>query len=290
MSSLTAKCKPYIALCKIRVVLLMLWCSWTGMLLTPHAFQHWDAMLFATLGIGLCAAGGAALNHFGDRFYDGLMQRTAHRPLPNGELSAYEVLIFAGTVILLGALLLLLGTNRMTMIYTLLTTGGYAIVYTLFLKRSSPQNIVIGGLSGAMPPLLGWMALANNIDARPLLLVLMIFLWTPPHFWALCLYRHHEYEKIDLPMLPQTHGKSFTRLNIWLYALLMVAASLLPYAIHMLGIVYLIGLIPLNFLWLKYAYRLWQHGDNCKQFFIFSIQYLAAYFLLVIVDTMIPYA
>ncbi len=276
----------YLALTKPRIVLLAAFCALIGMLLASDEMVPWPILVFGTLGIALLAASGFAFNCLIERGIDARMARTRARPLARGEVGATSTVVFAGVLGGLGAWLLYAFVNTLTMWLTLATFVGYAIVYTVILKPATPQNIVIGGASGAMPPVLGWAAVANEVSAQSLLLALIIFVWTPPHFWALALYRIEDYRKSGLPMLPVTHGPEFTRLNILLYTLLLVATTLLPYLIGMSGLFYLVAALALGLVFLGYAWRLWrQYSDAlARRTFGYSILYLAALFGALLVD------
>ena len=232
----------YLALTKPRIVLLAAFCALIGMLLASDGMVAWATMVFGTLGISLLAAAGFTFNCLVERSIDAKMARTRARPLARGEIGAPSTLLFAGALGGLGSALLYAFVNPLTMWLTLATFVGYAVVYTVILKPATPQNIVIGGASGAMPPVLGWAAVANDVNAPALVLFLIIFVWTPPHFWSLALYRVEEYRKSGLPMLPVTHGSEFTRLSILLYTLLLVATTVLPVVIGMSGQFYLAAL------------------------------------------------
>ncbi|MBP8263187.1 MAG: heme o synthase, partial [Pseudomonas sp.] len=234
-----ASWRDYLELTKPRVVVLMLITSLVGMFLATRAGVAWPVLVFGNLGIGLCAGAAAAVNHVVDRRIDSIMARTHKRPVTAGRLSPVAALSFALLLAVTGMALLLAFTNELAAWLTLASLLGYAVLYTGFLKRATPQNIVIGGLAGAAPPLLGWVAVTGHISAEPLLLVLIIFAWTPPHFWALAIHRKEEYAKADIPMLPVTHGEHYTKVHILLYTCMMFAVTLLPYAIHMSGLLYL---------------------------------------------------
>ena len=276
----------YLALTKPRIVLLAAFCALIGMLLASDGMVPWPILVFGTLGIALLAASGFAFNCLIERSIDARMARTRARPLARGEVSATATVVFAGVLGGLGAWLLYAFVNELTMWLTLATFVGYAIVYTVILKPATPQNIVIGGASGAMPPVLGWAAVAGEVSAQALLLALIIFVWTPPHFWALALYRIEDYRKSGLPMLPVTHGPEFTRLNILLYTLLLVATTLLPYLIGMSGLFYLAAALALGLVFLGYAWRLWRSYSDAlaKRTFGYSILYLAALFGALLID------
>lgn len=277
----------YYILCKPRVVLLMLLTSWAGMYL--GATQPIPAWLWitATLGIAFMSGSAATLNHIIDNHVDALMDRTRNRPLPSGKLTIKSALIFSAVQGSAGFLILYFGVNPLTAILTLLAAIGYSAVYSLYLKRATSQNIVIGGLSGAMPPLLGWTAVTGELDPKAWLLVLIIFTWTPAHFWALCLHRYHDYKKTAIPMLPITHGIPFTKLNIVLYSLLTVACSLLPYAIGMSGSFYLVTVLLLDAGLMAYALKLqFATNDNliALKTFQYSLVYLTGLFIVILLD------
>ena len=276
----------YYALTKPRVVMLAAFCALIGMLLASEGMVPWPILVFGTLGISLLAGAGFAFNCLIERNIDARMSRTRARPLARGEVGAAGTIVFAGVIGGLGAWLLYAFVNPLTMWLTLATFVGYAVIYTVILKPATPQNIVIGGASGAMPPVLGWAAVANDITAQALVLFLIIFVWTPPHFWALALYRVEDYRKSGLPMLPVTHGSEFTRLNILLYTLLLVATTVLPYLIGMSGEFYLLAALVLGGLFLVYAWYLWRDYSDAlaRKTFGFSIFYLAALFGALLVD------
>ncbi|MEM1243956.1 MAG: heme o synthase [Pseudomonadota bacterium] len=276
----------YLELCKPRVVALMLLTSMVGMLLASEQAISLTTMFLATLGIGLCASSGAAINHIADQHLDAIMARTKKRPLPCGKLTNLHAISFALALLAAGMFVLFTFVNGLTAWLTFLTFVGYAGIYTLFLKRATPQNIVIGGLAGAMPPLLGWVAITGNISAFPLLLVLIIFIWTPPHFWALAIFRYQDYRNAEIPMLPVIYGIKYTKLNILFYSILLLLISVLPYLCNMTGLIYLLGSLVLNgrFLWL--AMRTFFASDNkfAIQLFRYSIIYLMLLFILLLID------
>jgi len=278
--------RQFIALTKPRVVSLIVFTAMIGMFLATPGLPPALPMLFATLGIALVAGSAAAVNCLIEQKIDAKMARTRARPLPRGELTSMQTLVFAGVVGAAGLCLLYLMVNALTMWLTLVTFLGYAIVYTVLLKPATPQNIVIGGASGAMPPVLGWAAIANEVPPEALLLFLIIFVWTPPHFWALALYRAKEYAKAGLPMLPVTHGGEFTRLHIVLYTCTLFAVSLLPFAIRMSGWLYLASAIVLGGVFLRYAVALYRrYSDSlARATFRYSIVYLTALFSALLVD------
>jgi heme o synthase len=243
-------------------------------------------LIAATIGIALLAAAGFVVNCLAERHIDARMARTRARPLARGEVDFIPALVFAGVLGSLGSAVLLAYVNQLTMWLTMATFVGYALVYTLLLKPATPQNIVIGGASGAMPPLLGWVAITNEINAPALVMFLIIFIWTPPHFWALALYRIEDYKRSGLPMLPVTHGPEFTRLNIWLYTILLAACSLLPFVIRMNSYIYLASAVVLSGVFLWYAWGLWRNYSDelARKTFRYSIWYLCALFAAMLVD------
>lgn len=278
--------QDYLELCKPRVVMLMLLTAIIGMFLATPAMVPWQILFFGTVGIGLGACSGAVLNHLVDRHFDAMMHRTKERPVASGRIQSRQAFIFAVILGIASMAILCYWVNVLTALLTFAALIGYAIIYTVFLKHATPQNIVIGGLAGAMPPLLGWTAVAGQIEFAPWLLVLIIFAWTPPHFWALAIYRRDEYAKADIPMLPVTHGIPYTKLSILLYTFLLVAATLLPFAVDMTGMIYLVGVIILDLGFLYWAIKL-KNSDDPKvayKTFKYSITYLALLFLLLLLD------
>ena len=249
--------KSYYILCKPNVVYMMLITALVGMLLAQETVPSISYMFIALLGIALCSGSAAAINQVIDRSADASMNRTDKRPLPQGDISPIHASIFALVIGFLGALILYIFVNTLTMYLTIASLIGYAFIYTVYLKRATPQNIVIGGLAGAAPPLLGWTSITNSIDAYSLLLVLIIFIWTPPHFWALAIYRKDEYAKESIPMLPVTHGVAFTKLQIVLYTIILFLVSLLPYIVLMSGVIYLISALVLSSVFLYYSIKLY---------------------------------
>lgn len=278
--------RDYLELTKPKVVVLMLITSLVGMFLATRAGVPWTVLLFGNLGIALCAGGAAVVNHVLDRRIDALMARTCKRPVAKGRVAPLPALAFALALAIAGMTLLLAFTNPLTAWLTLASLLGYAVVYTGFLKRATPQNIVIGGLAGAAPPLLGWVAVSGHLSAEPLLLVLIIFTWTPPHFWALAIHRKEEYAKADIPMLPVTHGEHYTKLHILLYSLVLLAVSLLPYAIHMSGPLYLACALLLGLRFLQWAWVLYRgtRPHAAIGTFKYSIAYLFLLFIALLVD------
>ncbi|WP_019624800.1 heme o synthase [Thioalkalivibrio thiocyanoxidans] len=278
--------RDYLALCKPKVVAVMMFTAWVGMLLAAPGSLPWQALLFGTLGISLMAGSAAALNHMLDRHADALMQRTRRRPLPSGKLDMGHSLVFTGVLGISGFVILLLLVNPLTALLTLLSLVGYAVVYTVFLKRATPQNIVIGGAAGAMPPLLGWTAVTGQIEPMALVLFLIVFTWTPPHFWALAIYRKDEYARVGTPMLPVTHGEDFTRLQILLYTALLLAVTLLPFGMGISGWLYLLAALGLGGTFLYHAVMLLRTRSRQRAIrtFLYSIVYLLGLFGALLVD------
>ena len=276
----------YLLLCKPRVVVLIVFTAVVGMFLAVPGWPPVNALLAGTLGIGLAASSAAAINHLLDQATDARMKRTRNRPLATGQLTRRNVLLFALSLGFLAMTLLVIWVNTLTAVLTFLSLIGYAIVYTAWLKRATPQNIVIGGAAGAAPPVLGWTAVTGSLDPQALLLFLIIFTWTPPHFWALAIYRKEEYALVDIPMLPVTHGAAFTRLQILLYTILLVIVTTLPYLTGMSGLVYLAGVTVLNAGFMWYALRMMTSRDILLPMhtFAFSITYLMVLFIFLLVD------
>ncbi len=285
-ASLRRHGRDYLELTKPRVVALITFTAMVGMLLATPGMVPWDILVFGSLGIALMAGSAAAINHLVDRRVDAIMARTRHRPLPSGHLEAWQVLGFALIIGAIGQGLLLAFTNPLTAVLTFASLIGYAVIYTLFLKRATPQNIVIGGAAGAAPPLLGWTAVTGQVDPGALLLFLIIYIWTPPHFWALAIHRRHDYADADIPMLPVTHGVAFTRLHILLYTILLFLITLLPFLTGMSGWIYLAGAVVLGLRFLGYAARLYATGDDrlAMPTFGFSIVYLFGLFAALMLD------
>jgi protoheme IX farnesyltransferase len=274
------------ALTKPRVVQLIVFCAVIGMFLAESTLPAWQPVLYGTLGIWLVASAAAAFNCLVEQKIDAVMRRTAWRPSANGELSAPVIITFSGGLCAAGMWLLYTQVNPLTMWLTFGTFVGYAVVYTIFLKPATPQNIVIGGASGAMPPVLGWAAVSGNVSVEAMLLFLIIFLWTPPHFWALALYRVEDYKKSGLPMLPVTHGSEFTRTQILLYTLLLSAVTLLPYVLGMSGLIYLASAVVLDGIFIAYAWALKREYSDLlsRKTFRYSILYLSLLFAALLVD------
>jgi protoheme IX farnesyltransferase len=280
------KLRDFVELCKPKVVLLMLLTVLVGALLSQSGSPDLWILSVAMIGIGFCAASAAAINHVIDEHIDGVMARTRRRPVATGRLTRQQALLFALSLALIGMSLLLIFVNQITAWLTLLSLIGYAVVYTMFLKRATPQNITIGGLAGAMPPLLGWTAMTGELHANALLLVLIIFAWTPPHFWALAIHKRDEYAKAGIPMLPVTHGVDFTRIQIVLYSLLMLAATLLPVMTGMSSLIYLVGIMILNLRHFWMLTKIFDESDQQAPFqlFKYSIKYLFWLFLIILMD------
>lgn len=279
--------KDYYTLCKPRVVLLMLLTMWAGMYLGASHTIPWWLWLNATLGVALVSGAAATINHIIDHRIDALMDRTKSRPLASGKLTLQAAWIFATTQTIIGFLILYVGVNPLTAVLTLLAGVGYSVIYSIYLKRSTSQNIVIGGLSGAMPPLLGWTAVTNHMDPQGWLLVLIIFAWTPAHFWALCIHRIEDYKKSGFPMLPITHGIAHTKIQIVLYTILTAICSSLPYVIGMSGLLYFVSVTILNIGFIGYALKLQFAKENnpiALKTFHYSLIYLTGLFLVILLD------
>jgi protoheme IX farnesyltransferase len=278
--------RAFYALTKPRVVSLIVFTAVIGMFLATPGMVPVQILLAATLGIASVAGAAAAVNCLVEQKIDAVMQRTRARPLPRGELSSLQTLLFAGTLGGVGLWVLVHFVNPLTMWLTLATFVGYAIVYTVILKPMTPQNIVIGGAAGAMPPVLGWAAVTGEVTTEAMLLFLIIFAWTPPHFWALALYRTEDYARAGVPMLPVTHGKEYTRLQVLLYTIILFAVSLLPFAVRMSGWLYLAAALALGAVYLGYAVRIYTaYSDRLAQrCFRYSIVYLATLFAALLVD------
>jgi protoheme IX farnesyltransferase len=278
--------RAFYSLTKPRVVSLIVFTAVIGMFLATPGVVPIEILLAGTAGIALVAGAAAAVNCLVEQKIDAVMSRTRWRPLPQGEVSLAQTLVFAGALGGIGLWLLFHFVNALTMWLTLATFVGYAIVYTVILKPATPQNIVIGGASGAMPPVLGWAAVTGEVTIEAMLLFLIIFAWTPPHFWSLALYRTEDYARAGVPMLPVTHGKQYTRLQVLLYTLILFAVSLLPYAIRMSGLVYLIAASVLGGIFLGYALRIYLAYSDAvaHKTFRYSIVYLAALFAALLVD------
>lgn len=278
--------KNFFALCKPRVTSLIVFTALIGMFMaTPHMVPL-PLLIATTLGVAFASGAAAAFNCLIEHKIDAVMARTRGRPLPTGQLSVNQTAIFATILGSAGLAILYIWVNPLTMWLTLATFVGYAVIYTVFLKPATPMNIVIGGASGAMPPILGWAAMNNVVSPESLIMFLIIFAWTPPHFWALALYRREEYAKVGMPMLPVTHGEAFTLLHILLYTIILVAVSLMPYGLGMSGIIYLISAFILNGIFLAYVIKLYRKysDDLAKRTFTYSIIYLTLIFAALLVD------
>jgi heme o synthase len=283
--TLVGSMDDYLALTKPKVVLLIVFTAIVGMFLTPQ-IPAWQPLVFGSLGIWLAASSAAAINQVLDARADAEMKRTAQRPLPSGQITEIEALLFAGVLGISAMLILTLLVNTLTAALTFASLIGYAVIYTVFLKRATPQNIVIGGAAGAAPPVLGWVAVTGELHADALLLFLIIFTWTPPHFWALAIHRKDEYAKVDIPMLPVTHGVEYTRLHILFYTVLMILVTLLPYLTGMSGWIYLIAALGFGarFLYLSVAMMRGDDASLPMRTFSFSIIYLMGIFSALLVD------
>ena len=280
------RAREYLELTKPRVVALIAFTALVGMFLAVPGLPPLDKLLLGMLGIALAAASAAAINHLLDQKADAVMARTRGRPLPTGHLRSMQAAWFALALGALSMLVLGVWVNLLTALLTFVSLIGYAFVYTLWLKRATPQNIVIGGAAGAAPPVLGWAAVTGDVSGDALLLFLIIFIWTPPHFWALALYRAKEYGSAGIPMLPVTHGNDFTRLHILLYTILLTAVTIMPFASHLSGMIYLSGAMLLNAGFLYHAWRLYRaySDERARRTFFYSIQYLTALFALLLID------
>ena len=277
--------QDYLTLCKPRVVLLMLLCALVGMLLATPGMVPWDILVFGNLGIALVAASAAAMNHLMDARVDAVMARTRNRPVAQGRVSGAQGAVFVALTGLVGLVMLAWLVNPLTALLNLASWIGYGLIYTVYLKRATPQNIVIGGLFGAAPPLFGWTAVTGTIDGGALLLVLIIFAWTPPHFWALAIDRVDEYREVAIPMLPVTHGEQYTKLHILLYTVILILISVMPFVIGMSNILYLAVALVLGGVFLFHCVRMLKDRDQAPiQTFRYSIVYLMLLFIGLVVD------
>ena len=279
--------RDYFELTKPRVVMLIVFTAVVGMFLAVPGWPGASAMLFGTIGIGMAASAAAVFNHVLDARIDIHMLRTRSRPLPEGRVSETNALAFASATCVLSMIILWFLVNPLTAVLTFGSLIGYAVIYTVFLKRATPQNIVIGGAAGAAPPVLGWTAVTGEIHSSALLMFLIIFVWTPPHFWALAIARKDEYAKVGIPMLPVTHGEEYTRLHILLYTVLLVVITVIPYLTGMSGLIYLVAAVALGAIFLNYAVRMLRDRDDVElpmRTFKFSITYLAILFAALLVD------
>ncbi|MDH3315139.1 MAG: heme o synthase [Gammaproteobacteria bacterium] len=282
--------REYLVLCKPRVVSLIVFTAVIGMFLSTEGMAPLAALVFGTLGIGLAASAGAAINHIADQRIDAVMARTRGRPLPTGRLDTTRAVVFAGVLCAISMLMLISMVNTLTAALTFASMIGYSVIYTVFLKWRTPQNIVIGGAAGAMPPVLGWTAVTDSIDPHALLLFLIIFAWTPPHFWALAIHRKDDYARADIPMLPVTHGVAFTRTYVLLYTVVLFVVSLLPFVTRMSGVLYLAAALILGAGFLYQALVLYRGRDRGAPYrtFKYSIHYLSGLFAALLVDHYIP--
>lgn len=285
-SMLFGNWRAYYEITKPKVVALLVLTALVGMSLSVQGAIPWQILIPAMLGIGLLSSAAAAVNHIVDERIDAQMGRTHNRPLPNGKITSKKAIIFALCLAISGFVILYDLVNALTAWLTFAGLVGYSVVYTMYLKRATPQNITIGGLAGAIPPLLGWTAMTNEIHANALLLVLLIFTWTPPHFWALAIHRKNDYAKVNIPMLPVTHGIEFTKTQILLYTVLLFVVGLLPYLVGMSNWLYLIGAVVLNIGFFCYAWKLKYNADEntAMDTFKFSIVHLMALFIVLLAD------
>lgn len=281
-----ASWRDYFELCKPKVVALILFTAAVGMFLSTEGWVPFNAWFWGLIGIGLAASAGAALNHWVDQEIDARMDRTSARPLPQGSISGRGAVVFALSLAVLSMLVLVAFVNLLTAALTLASMVGYAVIYTMFLKRSTPQNIVLGGAAGAAPPVLGWTAVTGELHPEALLLFLIIFVWTPPHFWALAIRRRDDYARADVPMLPVTHGIALTKLHVLLYTVLLVIVTIMPFLVRMSGTLYLAGALALGIGFVYYALKLYRsEGDGyAMKTFGYSIFYLSALFAFFLLD------
>ena len=290
LGSVVSHWRDYLEITKPKVVLLLVFTALVGVALAVPAWPPLQETFFGLLGIGLAASSAAAINHVIDQRSDAKMGRTKNRPLPQGHLTTQQCLMFAFALGLIAMVMLVVLVNTLTAVLTFFSLIGYAIIYTVFLKRATPQNIVIGGAAGAMPPVLGWAAVTGEVTAGALLLFLIVFVWTPPHFWALAIHRRDDYAKVDIPMLPVTHGVAFTRVQILLYTVLLIVISIFPYLIRMSGLLYLVAALVLGGMFLYHVLKMFNE-ENEKQpikTFVFSINYLMWLFGVMLVDHYVP--
>ena len=291
ITQIDATWRDYLQLCKPRVILLMLLTAAVGMCLASPGIVSWHVFLFGNLGIALAGSSAATVNHLLEHHLDKLMQRTHRRPIVQGRVSRKNAIIFSVILCILSMIMLIVFVNHLTALLTLITIIGYTAIYTLYLKHTTPQSIVIGGLAGAMPPLLGWVAVTGHVDLPGLILLLIVFFWTPPHFWALAIYRIDDYAKANIPMLPNTHGVTYTKINILLYTLLLTAISFLPFVINMSGWIYFLSAFFLNAYFIFWTTRLLtsQRREISLRTFNCSIWYLMLLFAALLVDHYICY-
>jgi heme o synthase len=291
-ASLTSQINSFLGLCKLRVVALIVFTAVVGMALSVPGMIPLVPLILGSLGIGLAASSAAAINHVLDARADQVMTRTRNRPLPTGQINQRQAMFFALALALASMLILGVWINLLTAVLTFFSLIGYAVIYTAWLKRATPQNIVIGGAAGAAPPVLGWAAVTGEVHAYALILFLIIFVWTPPHFWALAIYRRHDYAAADVPMMPVTHGVEFTRWQILFYTIILVLVTLLPWLTGMSGVVYLAGSIVLNLGFLGYAIALMRPRSEqlAMQMFHYSVIYLMALFAFLLIDHYLPFS
>ena len=279
--------RDYYELTKPRVVMLIVFTAIVGMFLSVPGWPGTEAVIFGTIGIAMASSSAAVFNHVLDHRIDILMMRTRGRPLPQGKLTIQSALMFASGLCVISMIILWFLVNPLTAVLTFISLIGYAVVYTVWLKRATPQNIVLGGAAGAAPPILGWTAITNQVSSEPLLLFLIVFVWTPPHFWALAIARLEEYRKVEIPMLPVTHGVPYTRLNILLYSILLMLVTVMPYLIGMSGLIYLVAALGLGGYFLYYAVRMYRDHEDEElpmQMFRYSISYLGYLFTALLID------
>ncbi|MEE9327721.1 MAG: heme o synthase [Cocleimonas sp.] len=277
----------FLTLCKVKVVMLIMLTAVVGMFLAVPDLPPIHLVILASIGIAFASSSAAVFNHVIDRKIDNEMARTRKRPLPKGKITSKMALTFGMIIGVIGIGTLAVGVNMLTAVLTLIALIGYAVFYTMYLKRATPQNIVIGGLAGAAPPLLGWTAITNSIELGALLLFLIIFVWTPPHFWALAIHRKKEYAKVNVPMLPVTHGHYFTRIQILLYTILLVVITVIPYLVGMSGLIYLVGAMLLGVGFLYFAIQMLRLPEDKRlpmKTFSYSINYLMILFIILLID------
>lgn len=290
MISLIEHWRGYLEITKPKVVLLLVFTAMVGMALAVPAWPPMQEAFFGLLGIGLASSSAAAINHVIDQRSDAQMGRTKNRPIPQGHLNTKQCLLFAFGLGAIAMIMLAVLVNVLTAILTFFSLIGYAVVYTVYLKRATPQNIVIGGAAGAMPPVLGWAAVTGEVTAGALLLFLIVFIWTPPHFWALAIHRREDYAKVDIPMLPVTHGVAFTRIQILLYTVLLLIVSIFPYLIGMSGLLYLVAATVLGAMFMYHVVKMFDDKNEKQPIktFVFSINYLMWLFAVMLIDHYVP--
>lgn len=290
LSAASSSWRDYYEMTKPKVVMLLLLTALVGMCLATPGWVDWHVLIAGLMGIGMLASAAAVVNHVVDHRIDTQMARTFNRPVAKGRVSVQKALTFAAVLAVVGYVMLEIWVNTLTAMLTLASLVGYAVIYTMFLKRATPQNIVIGGLAGAAPPLLGWTAVTGEVHAHALLLVLIIFTWTPPHFWALAIHREKDYAKAKVPMLPVTHGIEFTKTSVLLYTVLLCLICLMPYLVGMTGMIYLLGSSALNAGFMYYAWKLKYAADDktAMQTFKYSILHLMLLFVVLLVDHYVP--